>query len=157
MNKITVALSAIALSSAFAFGSTNKLGTQKNNCSGMNMSESCHLSVYGAKVKAPMNDKTEVKMNIKNSGNATIDIIAAYSPIDEKTQLHHFVTNSDGQRVMKQINNIEVYPHNTVDLSFQELHVMLIGLKENLKKNATIPVTLILSDGSTIQVKAKVE
>lgn len=122
-----------------------------------NSTQSADLSVYDAEVQAPQNGSTEVKMNIKNQSDKTVDIIAAYSPVDTKTQLHHFVTNNKGQRVMKQISTIEVYPHNEVDLSFQELHIMLIGLKDKLKEGSTVPLYLIMEDGSTVPVKAKVD
>ncbi len=152
MKKLATVLSIGVLSTGFAFAQNTM-----SDCSKSGMSESCDLKVFNAEVKAPNGNNTEVKMNIKNSGNETVDIIAAYSPIDEKTQLHHFVTNSNGQRVMKQISSIEVYPHNEVDLSFQELHIMLIGLKDKLKKGQDVPVTLILEDGSTISITAKVD
>lgn len=152
MKKLAAVLSIGLLSAGFAFAQNTM-----SDCSKPGMSESCDLKVFDAEVKAPNGNNTEVKMNIKNSGNETVDIIAAYSPIDEKTQLHHFVTNSNGQRVMKQISSIEVYPHNEVDLSFQELHIMLIGLKDKLKKGQNVPVTLVLEDGSTISITAKVD
>lgn len=118
--------------------------------------QASNLKVHDVKVQKPKKGDTEVKMKIKNNGNNIVDIIAAYSPVDTKTQLHHFVTNSAGERIMKQIDSIEIYPHNEVALSFQEVHIMLMGLKHKLKEGSTVTLRLIMKDGSTIPVKAKV-
>lgn len=128
-----------------------------SSCTVKSYNKSCELSVTKADVKLVKNSNAEVKMRIKNTSDKTADIVAAYSPIDRETQLHYFVVNSKGQRVMKQIRNVEIYPHNSVNLSFQELHVMLMGLKENLKAGQKIPLVLILDDGSSVSVEATVE
>lgn len=131
--------------------------TSKSSCTADSYNKSCQLSVTNAEVKLTKDSMAEVKMRIKNTSDKTADIVAAYSPIDRETQLHHFVVNSKGQRVMKQIRNVEIYPHNSVNLSFQELHVMLMGLKEKLKSGQKIPLVLILDDGSSVSVEATVE
>ncbi|XSZ47625.1 copper chaperone PCu(A)C [Francisella noatunensis] len=124
----------------------------KNQCN----IESCELSITHVEVKETNRNNIAIKMHIKNSGDKTVDIIATYSPIDKGTQRHHFVTIGD-KRVMKQIKTIEIYPHNSVDLSYQELHVMLIGLKQKITKGQKIPVMLILEDDSTLSTTAIVD
>ncbi|WP_150464055.1 copper chaperone PCu(A)C [Francisella sp. XLW-1] len=147
MKKILVALTAIIILISYGF-----CDDVKQKCK----IESCELSITHAEVKETKGNNTAIKMHIKNSGNETVDIIAAYSPVDTQTQLHHFVTVGN-KRVMKQIKTIEIYPHNSVDLSYQELHVMLIGLKQKITKGQKIPVMLILEDGSTLSTTAIVD
>ncbi|QUE31052.1 copper chaperone PCu(A)C [Francisella philomiragia] len=146
MKKIILSITTILAIVSFGFSNT------KNQCN----IESCELSITHAEVKETNSNNTAIKMHIKNSGDKTVDIIAAYSPVDRQTQLHHFVTIGN-KRVMKQIKTIEIYPHNSVDLSYQELHVMLIGLKQKITKGQKIPVMLILEDGSTLSTTAIVD
>ncbi|GMN89765.1 copper chaperone PCu(A)C [Francisella sciaenopsi] len=149
MKKIILSISTFLIITSFGFSNTQEL---KKECN----IESCELKITHVEVEKPSDNDTAIKMHIKNNGNKTVDIIAAYSPIDTKTQLHHFVTIGN-KRVMKQIKTIEIYPHNSVDLSFQELHIMLIGLKEKLTKGQKVPLTLILEDGSTLSTTAIVD
>ncbi|AJI54827.1 copper chaperone PCu(A)C [Francisella philomiragia] len=149
MKKIILSITTILAIVSFGFSNTQNT---KNQCN----IESCELSITHAEVKETNSNNTAIKMHIKNSGDKTVDIIAAYSPVDRQTQLHHFVTIGN-KRVMKQIKTIEIYPHNSVDLSYQELHVMLIGLKQKITKGQKIPVMLILEDGSTLSTTAIVD
>ncbi|MED7789124.1 copper chaperone PCu(A)C [Francisella sp. 19X1-34] len=148
---IGIGLATMALSTGFC---TNV--TSKSSCTADSYNKSCQLAVTKAEVKLLKDSNAEVKMRIKNSSDKTADIVAAYSPIDRETQLHHFVQNSKGQKVMKQIKNIEIYPHNSVALSFQELHVMLEGLNKKLQAGDKVPLVLILDDGSSISIDATV-
>lgn len=98
---------------------------------------------------------TEVKMDLINSGTNMAKLIAATTPMAQKVQLHHFVEKG-GKTVMQQIQSIDIKSHSEDDLSFQGVHIMLIGLKSTLAKGQQIPLTLIFSDGSHLSVNAVV-
>jgi len=99
---------------------------------------------------------TEAKMNINNRGETAAKIIAVTSNVANKVQLHQFV-NKNGKRVMQQISSITINPHTTDDLSFQGVHIMLMGLKKPLVKGENIPITLIFADGSHLQINTTVQ
>lgn len=144
------------LMASFSFAAGNALPTTAAN-----------ITVKAAKVKlattSPMgkaehtakNDSTEVEMDITNNGMKQANLIAATSPMAQKVQLHHFVTK-DGKSVMRQITSIQIKSHSEDDLSFQGVHIMLIGLKAPLAKGQQVPLTLIFGDGSHLSVKATV-
>lgn len=101
------------------------------------------------------NGATEVFMDLINKSNKPQEIIAAYSPIAGKTQLHK-TTDHHGKMGMKQIPDIMIPRHSDEDLHLGGLHVMLMDLKQKLAKNEIIPIILIFKDGSWIDVNAKV-
>ena len=98
---------------------------------------------------------TEVKMDLTNSSNQPITLVAATSPFAQQVQLHHFV-KIDGKETMQQINQITLAAKSTDDLAFNGVHIMLIGVKHALKATEEIPLTLIFADGSHVAVNAKV-
>ena len=96
---------------------------------------------------------TEMKMDVINSGTEMAKLVAATTPIAQKVQLHHFV-EKDGKTVMQQIQSIDIAAHSEDDLSYQGVHIMLMGLKSPLIKDQKIPLTLIFSDGSYVHINA---
>ncbi len=100
-------------------------------------------------------NSTEVKMDLINQSQQPVELVAATSSIAQKVQLHHFVM-VNGKRVMRQIKSIMIKPHVAEDLSFNGIHVMLIGLKQQINIGESIPLTLIFSDGSHQSIDAKV-
>ena len=99
---------------------------------------------------------TEAKMEIINKGTEAVTIVSAKSPAAEKTQLHTFV-KVNGIEQMKAISDIIIPAQKDKNLSFNGLHVMLIGLKEKLRVGQEIPISLIFSDGSHLNFDASVK
>ncbi len=105
---------------------------------------------------APNQISTEVKMDIINNSKQNALLVAATSPVAQKVQLHTFV-RKDGKAVMEQIAHVDIKAHTADDLSFQGVHVMLIGLSAPVTQGQQIPVTLIFADGSHLNVNAVVQ
>lgn len=113
-------------------------------------------------VKAPVVDRqdmhdemTEVFMELKNTGKESHRVIAAYSPIATQVQLHQ--TTHRGKKVgMRPIAYIAIKPSQEEDLQNGGVHVMLIGIQQQLLKNQVVPITLIFDDGSWELVQARV-
>lgn len=113
------------------------------------------MGPFGSAVTSNRPVSTEAKMEIINQGAKPVTIVAAKSPIAEKAQLHKFV-KVNGKEKMQRIRDIIIPAHHDTNLSFNGLHVMLIGLKDKIRVGQQVPVSLIFSDGSHLNVNAKV-
>ncbi len=102
-------------------------------------------------IAAPTNHVTEVFMELDNNGNHSHDVIAAYSPIAKRVQLHRTMAQS-GQSTMQQVRFIAIAPHHEQDLKQGGFHVMLIGLNKPINKGDHVPVVLLFDDGSYLNV-----
>ncbi|MCH9643942.1 MAG: copper chaperone PCu(A)C [Gammaproteobacteria bacterium] len=105
-------------------------------------------------IHATRDHAAAVSMEIKNTGRKTYRLIAAFSPVAEQVQLH--LTQHHAHKRMRQIDDILIKPHSEKDLKRNGPHIMLIGLKEKLKKDQNIPIALIFNDGSWTTLFAKV-
>ncbi|MDJ0880018.1 MAG: copper chaperone PCu(A)C [Gammaproteobacteria bacterium] len=94
-------------------------------------------------------------MKLGNKG-ADAAIVYAKSPVADIVELHTHV-NDQGVMRMRKIERIELPAQQTVTLKPGGLHVMLLGLNQDLKVGQTIEVTLGFSDSSekTIEVPVK--
>jgi copper(I)-binding protein len=100
-------------------------------------------------------NSAEAFMDLQNASNTAQALVAASSPVDQQTQLHKTVVNN-GVATMVQIKKILIPADKDKDLKFGGIHVMLIGLKEPLKDNMMVPITLKFEDGSELLINAKV-
>lgn len=100
-------------------------------------------------------NSAEAFMDLQNASNKPHALVSASTPVDQDTQLHKTIVKN-GVASMVQIKKILIPAHKDKDLKFGGIHVMLIGLKEQLKDNTMVPITLKFEDGSTLVVNAKV-
>lgn len=100
---------------------------------------------------------TAAFMAIDNEGEEPVTIVAASSPTTMKVELHEMAM-VDGASVMQQIEGgIELEPGRGQLLQPGGMHVMLMGLTEELAPGDEVELTLELSDGSTVEVTAPVK
>lgn len=114
-------------------------------------------------IKAPLvakkylkNNATEVFMELINNSDTPRELIAATSPVASQIQLHKTI-DYNGKMRMQKINSITIKKESEKELQPGGFHVMLIGLKSELVKNNSIPITLIFNDGSWKKVQAKID
>ncbi len=93
-------------------------------------------------------------MTLRNSGPA-VAIVAAESPVADIVELHTHIHDKGVMR-MRKIDRIELPAGGEVTLQPGGLHVMLLGLKQDLNEGDTISVTLKFSDGSQKTIEAPV-
>jgi copper(I)-binding protein len=99
--------------------------------------QAANISVKGASVEIGNQLNPEVKMDIANKGLNNVALIAATSPVAQQVQTP----------------SLNLKPHKESD---NGIRIPLIDLNEPLKKNEQVPLTLIFSDGSYINVTANV-
>ena len=108
-----------------------------------------------ARAVPPGQPNSAVFMVIENAGDAPRAVVAAESSAAATVELHTH-SMADGMMQMRRIEQIELPPGERVSLAPGGLHVMLIGLVETLAPGMEVPLTLVLDDGSRVELTAPV-
>jgi len=108
-----------------------------------------------ARAVPPGQPNSAVFMVLTNTGDADRALVAAESAAAETVELHTH-TMADGMMQMRRIERIELPVGERVVLQPGGLHVMLIGLTEQLEPGMEVPLTLLFDDGSRIALNAPV-
>jgi len=89
-------------------------------------------------------------------GGAQADrLLGGSTPLAERVELHTMSMDGNVMR-MRQVEGIDVPAGQTVALAPGGLHVMFMGLKEELKPGAKVPLTLNFERAGTVQVQVEV-
>lgn len=108
-----------------------------------------------ARAVPPGQPNSAVFMALTNTGAADRSLVAAESEAAATVELHTH-SMEDGMMRMRRIERIELPTGERVVLEPGGLHVMLIGLAEQLQPGMDVALTLILDDGSRMPVTAPV-
>ena len=109
--------------------------------------EDLHIHDAFARAVPPGQPNSAAFMTLHNHGTKDVRITSASSNVSEVTELHTH-TEVDGVMQMRQIDAIEIPAGGMTELKPGGLHVMLIGLTQNLAEGDTVEVTLNFEDGS---------
>ena len=90
-------------------------------------------------------------MLLSNGSAAGHAVVAAQSSVSRVTELHTH-TMSEGMMKMRQVEKIEIPANGTTKLEPGGLHVMLIGLTQDLKPGDELSLTLTFEDGSSSRI-----
>ncbi len=82
-------------------------------------------------------------------------IAAAVADLAEAVELHT-ATTENGVMKMRQVERIEIPAQGGVELKPGSFHIMLIGLKRDLKPDETVRLTLMFERSGTVEVSAVV-
>ena len=93
---------------------------------------------------------------IKNNSDKDIAITGANSDIAEKNELHTHIKENKMMKMMK-IEKLVVPAKSSLELKSGGDHVMLIGLKKELKAGDEISLELSFSDGDKKKIKVPVK
>ena len=93
---------------------------------------------------------------LSNTGKEDHTLVAAETPAAMMVELHEH-TMADGMMQMREVEQIDLPAGATVELKPGGLHIMLMGLKSQLKPGDRVEITLIYGDGSkaTVQVPVR--
>lgn len=98
-----------------------------------------------------------VYMDIR--ARAPLALIAVETPVAPKAELH-MMSMDDGVMRMRPLERLPLAANRTVALTPGGEHVMLIGIRRQLKAGERVPLKLIVEDArgvkSTLQVEAEV-
>jgi len=95
--------------------------------------------------------------SIENNGAAADRLVRASTPIASRVELHTMAVDAQGVMRMREVDGIPLAPKAKVQMKpGSGLHLMLIGLKEPLKEDATFPMTLEFERAGKVEVKVVV-
>jgi copper(I)-binding protein len=94
-------------------------------------------------------------MQLTNQSDTDHTLVAAESPVAQTVELHTHVME-EGMMKMRRIEKIDLPAGQQVGLQPGGLHIMLIGLKQDLQPDAQVALTLVFEDGSKSEIQAPV-
>jgi len=95
-------------------------------------------------------------VTLENSGAMSDKLVSVSTPVAGRAELHTHIKDGDIMR-MRQVQQIEVGPKAMVKLQPGGLHIMLMDLKEPLKKGATFPMTLVFEKAGKMTVEVAIQ
>ena len=95
--------------------------------------------------------------SIENKGAVADRLVRASTPAAARVELHTMAVDSQGVMRMREIDGIALAPKAKVQMKpGAGLHMMLIGVKEPLKEDASFPMTLEFERAGKVEVKVVV-
>ncbi|MCV6609551.1 MAG: copper chaperone PCu(A)C [Amphritea sp.] len=109
-----------------------------------------------ARAVPPGQPNSAAFLTLKNTSDEKVALQSASSPAAKVVELHTH-SHADGVMKMRKISQITLSGNEKVELKPGGLHIMMIGLNQNLMTGETISLTLDFSDGSsqTLDVEVK--
>ena len=96
-------------------------------------------------------------LTITNKGTTPDRLIAARSPASNKVEVHEMKMDGTVMKMRELAKGLEIPAGATVTLKPGGYHIMFMGLKAPLAKDAKVPVTLVFEKAGSIDVELKVE
>ena len=154
MNTITRCAITAAAIAAIAAGSAGVAGAQMKGAS----ATKANISISKAMVRLvpPGSANTAGYMNIRSTGTADT-LLRASVPMSVAmmTELHRSMM-VDGQMKMVQQKNIGIPRNGVRQLTMGGFHLMIMGLKADLRAGQVVPITLTFRKAGTVKVNAPV-
>jgi copper(I)-binding protein len=91
-------------------------------------------------------------MTLTNDGSKPDRLTAASCPVARSTELHSD-TNVNGVMRMRPVDGIDIAPGQTVKLTPNGLHFMLMGTKERLARGSSFSCTLQFQDAGPVDIE----
>lgn len=95
-------------------------------------------------------------MTLMTRGDATDKLVDARTPVAETAELHNHIMD-DGIARMRAVEAIEIVPGETAVLEPGGFHIMLMGLKEELKEGDAIPLTLTFEKAGDVTLDVPIK
>jgi len=113
------------------------------------------VSDFLVRAVPPGAENTALFMTLTNPNGTDLVLSEVSSPVCRAAEIH-LMSHKDGLMEMKHVPELTIRGGETVRLSPEGYHIMLIGLKKALKQGDIVPVTLRFKGGSTININATV-
>ena len=109
-----------------------------------------------ARLMPPGVSNTAIYMQLRNDSADPVQLVGARAPWADRVELHgHF--HDDGVMRMRPIGSARIAPQGQVEFKPGGQHVMVFGLRQPLRADQTLPLTLLFNNGveQTTQVVVK--
>jgi len=119
-----------------------------------------------ARASSAMASAGAAYMTIQNTGTAADALISASSPAATTAEVHETVvmgspapgaSGDGGMMGMQPVKRLEIPAGGTVELKPGSYHIMLIGLKQDLKAGDTIEITLTFEKAGELSLSVPVK
>lgn len=120
-----------------------------------NAAEEVVVSDAYARAVPPGQPNSASFMTLTSKSDKDHALVEASSPAAEVVELHTH-TMKDGMMQMRRVEKIDIPAGAETKLQPGGLHVMMIGLKQELKPEQEVTLTLVFEDGSKAEVTAPV-
>ena len=95
--------------------------------------------------------------SVENKGTVADRLVRASTPAAARVELHTMAVDAQGVMRMREVDGIALAPKAKVQMKpGSGLHLMLMGLKEPLKEDASFPMTLEFERAGKVEVKVVV-
>jgi copper(I)-binding protein len=109
-----------------------------------------------ARATAPSGTTGAAYLMIVNKGTTDDRLVAASTPVADKAELHSMTMDGTVMK-MRPIDAVDVKANAQAELKPGGLHVMLTGLKHQLKEGETFPLHLTFEKAGAVDVTVMVE
>ena len=117
------------------------------------------VTVKDAWVRATVPQQKATGAFMQLSAAQDTRLVEAKSPVAATVEIHEMKMENNVMK-MRPVQGVDIGPGKAVDLKPGGYHVMLMGLKEQMKEGASVPVTLVFEGKDkkreTVEVKATV-
>ena len=97
-------------------------------------------------------------MELRNTGSSDCHVTAARSDIAERVELHTHIEDEHGVMRMVEVEEGFVIPAGESHMLMRGGdHVMFLGLREGMHQGDEVAVTLVLTDGATLELMVPVD
>lgn len=116
------------------------------------------IAIFEPRVRLPPpgTGQTAAYFTMTNQGAVGDRLVSASSPMAETLELHAHMKSADGMMMMREITAIDVPARATIPLSPGGLHIMLKGVKAEIKVGDNVPIELAFASGMRTQVQMPV-
>ena len=110
-----------------------------------------------ARGTVPAQPSGAIYFAIENKGTTGDKLIGVTSPVAKSVEIHTMSMDGDVMK-MREVQSIEIKPSATISMKPGDgYHVMLIGLKKQLKSGDSFPLTLRFEKSGKLKVSVQVE
>jgi copper(I)-binding protein len=101
--------------------------------------------------KVPGADSAAAYLVLRNASVRPVIVVGVRSPVASHVMVHE-TTTTGGQSQMRAFDRLVIAPGKSLNFAPGGLHVMLSGFNRSILIGQTVPLVLVLSDGSTVPV-----
>lgn len=114
--------------------------------------QSAAVDVQGAWARATVQGQKATGAFMKLTAKDNTKLVSAHSPAAGVVEIHEMKMDGNVMK-MRAIPSLDLPAGKAVELKPGGYHVMLMDLKEPLKKESTVPLTLVVKDDKGVESK----
>jgi copper(I)-binding protein len=96
-------------------------------------------------------------MQVSNTGRSPVVLMSATSPVAAKVEFHTMTMDGNIMRMREITGGIPIPPGGTVNFVPGGMHIMLMGLTQQLAPGASIPLTLTFNGAPQVTLQVPVQ